>query len=453
MPASSKVRQPVSGPDSTSSAAGSEREGRHCSTAKLCPALLVAAPASGQGKTLITAALARAWRNRGLQVRAFKCGPDFIDPMVLQTATGHPVQNLDLSMCGEQDGCRRLHRAAMEADVILVEGVMGLYDGTPSSADIAIRFGLPIALAIDAAGMAQTFGRLARGLLGDLPSAGVLANRVGSPGHAKMLQDSLNADIRWLGALPQDDRFVLPERHLGLYLAAEIHDLEQRIAAAAEALTASSQLPLPPVVSFEREDETRPIPSLLAGKTVAVARDEAFCFLYPANLESLRMLGAELVFFSPLRDAHLPPADALWLPGGYPELHAARLHHNPAMRAALHRVWQAGLPMLAECGGMMALSEAIDDQPAFGLLPGRTRMSGRLQGLGVQHVELPQGTLAAHTFHYSQFGTEMVPVAVASSRYGPGEAVYRHGSITASYLHFYFPSNPAATAALFGGAS
>lgn len=284
MPASSKVRQPVSGPDSTSSAAGSKREGRHPSTDELCPALLIAAPASGQGKTLITAALARAWRNRGLQVRAFKCGPDFIDPMVLQTATGHPVQNLDLSLCGEQDGRHRLHRAAKEADVIVVEGVMGLYDGTPSSADIAIRFGLPVALAIDAAGMAQTFGRLARGLLGDLPSAGVLANRIGSPGHARMLQDSLDVDIHWLGGLPQDERFVLPERHLGLHPAAEIHDLEQRIVAAAEALAASGELPLPPAVAFGWEDGACPTPLLLAGKTIAVARDEAFCFLYPANL-------------------------------------------------------------------------------------------------------------------------------------------------------------------------
>ena len=421
-----------------------------------CPALMVAAPASGQGKTTVVAALARLHVRAGRKVRVFKCGPDFLDPQIHALASGQPCENIDFRMGGEEDACWRLARAARDNDLILVEGVMGLNDGEPSAGELARRLGLPILLVLDASAMAGSFGAVAWGLKhyrDGTPIAAVLANRVGSPGHANMLQDSLPADIRWLGALPQDDRFVLPERHLGLHLAAEIHDLEQRIAAAAEALAASSKLPLPPAVTFEREDETRPIPPLLAGKTVAVARDEAFCFLYPANLESLQMLGAELVFFSPLRDDHLPSADALWLPGGYPELHAARLQHNSPMRAALHRAWQAGLPMLAECGGMMALSVAIDDQPAFGLLPGRTRMAGRLQGLGVQHVELPHGTLAAHTFHYSQFGTEMVPVAVASSRYGPGEAVYRHGSITASYLHFYFPSNPAATAALFGGAS
>ena len=163
-----------------------------------CPALLVSAPASGQGKTLLTAALARAWRNRGLRVRAFKCGPDFLDPMVLETATGHPVENLDLSMCGEADGRARLYRAAQEADVLVVEGVMGLYDGTPSSANIARTFNLPVALAIDASGMAQTFGRLAAGLLGsELRPAGVIANRVGSLGHANLLRDSLPPGIPW----------------------------------------------------------------------------------------------------------------------------------------------------------------------------------------------------------------------------------------------------------------
>lgn len=416
-----------------------------------CRALLVSAPASGQGKTLLTAALARAWRNQGLRVRAFKCGPDFIDPMVLQTATGLPVENLDLGMCGENDGRMRLYRAAREADVIIVEGVMGLYDGTPSSADIATRFGLPVALVVDAAGMAQTFGKLVRGLIGDLPAAGALANRVGSSGHASMLRDSLDKDIPWLGALPKDERFSLPERHLGLYLAAEIDDLEQRISAAAETLAVSDALPTS--VTFSPDDSAPAVLPLLTGKRIAVARDEAFCFLYPANLECLQSLGAELVFFSPLHDAALPVADAVWLPGGYPELHLPQISANTAMRASFHGAWQNGMPMLAECGGMMALTEAMDDQPAFGLLPGKTRMEKRLQGLGVQHAELPEGRLAAHTFHYSQFDTRVPPIITATSRYGAGEALYRHGSLTASYLHFYFPSNPAAIAALFGGAS
>lgn len=415
-----------------------------------CPALLVSAPASGQGKTLLTAALARAWRNRGLLVRAFKCGPDFLDPMVLEAATGHPVENLDLAMCGEQDGRMRLHRAAQQADVIVVEGVMGLYDGTPSSADIARNFNLPVALAIDAAGMAQTFGKLASGLIDDLPCAGVIANRVGSPSHAQLLRDSLPAGIPWLGALPKNEAYALPERHLGLFRAAEIADLEQRIEEAAQALAAAGELPLPPAVEF-LPPATPDMPPLLAGKTIAVARDDAFCFLYPANLQCLRDMGAQLAFFSPLHDQALPAADALWLPGGYPELHAPEIAANNAMRGALQAAWHNGMPMLAECGGMMALSEAIGESIAFGLLPGRTCMEPRLQGLGVQFADFPQGRLSAHTFHYSRIATPLTPATNAVSQRGrPGEAVYQHGALTASYLHFYFPSNPAATAQIFG---
>jgi len=415
-----------------------------------CPALLISAPASGQGKTLSTAALIRAWRNRGLKVRAFKCGPDFLDPMVLQTASGAPVENLDLAMCGEQDGRMRLHRTAQEADVIVVEGVMGLYDGAPSSADIAQKFNLSVALTIDASGMAQTFGKLAAGLMGtELQAAGAIANRVGSAGHADMLRDSLPGNIPWLGALQKNEAFALPERHLGLFRAAEIGDLEQRIEAAAQALAASGELPLPPAVDFPAA-ELPAVPQLLKSKTIAVARDAAFCFLYPANLECLQAMGAQLAFFSPLHDATMPQADALWLPGGYPELHLQEIAANQAMRSALQAAWQNGMPMLAECGGMMALTETIDDNPAFGLLPGKTHMEPRLQGLGVQFAELIGEKLNAHTFHYSSFATDLQPLSLATTKYGQGEAIYRHGSLTASYLHFYFASNPVATARLFG---
>jgi len=418
----------------------------------LVPALLVSAPASGQGKTLLTAALIRVWRNRGLKVRAFKCGPDFLDPMVLQAASGTPVETLDLAMCGEQDGRMRLHRAAQEADVIVVEGVMGLYDGTPSSADIAHMYSLPVALTIDASGMAQTFGKLAAGLIGDLPCAGVIANRVGSSGHADILRNSLPDNIPWLGALPRDETFALPERHLGLFRADEITDLDQRIEAAALALAASSELPLPPSVEFPAAEVTN-LPQLLKGKTIAIARDEAFCFIYPANLECLQALGAQLVFFSPLHDQTIPQADALWLPGGYPELHLQEIAANQAMRIALQIGWGNGMPILAECGGMMALTDNINDNPAFGLLPGKTRMEPRLQGLGVQFAEMEGEQLNAHTFHYSSFATELQPLTQATTKHGLGEAIYRHGSLTASYLHFYFASNPAATARLFGGKS
>ena len=384
-------------------------------------------------------------------MRAFKCGPDFLDPMVLETATGQPVYNLDLAMCGEQDGVALLYSAAQEADVIIVEGVMGLYDGTPSSADIAARYSLPVMLTIDASGMAQTFGALASGLLAYSPQlkpAGVLANKVGSSGHADMLRDSLPKNLAWLGALPDDDAYTLPERHLGLFRAAEIDDLDTRIEAAAKALAISSDLPLPPPVTFSQASSSN-IPPLLAGKKIAIARDEAFCFIYPANLQCLTALGATLEFFSPLHDETLPEADALWLPGGYPELHSKEIAENLMMRDALQTALSEQKPILAECGGMMALAQAIDGQPAFGLMPGAANMQKRLQGLGVQHLELPQGTLGAHTFHYGSLDTTLAPASVAETRFGKGEALYRHGSLNASFLHFYFASNPMAAASLF----
>ncbi len=423
----------------------------------ICPAVLVSAPASGQGKTLSTAALARAWKNRGLNVRAFKCGPDFLDPMILEKATGQPVYNLDLSMCGEQDGLARLYDAAKTADVIIVEGVMGLYDGTPSSADIAARYNLPVMLTIDASGMAQTFGALASGLLGYQPaltSAGVLANKVGSTGHADMLRASLPSHLNWLGALPQDESYTLPERHLGLFRANEIDDLEARIEAAAAALANSSQLPLPPVVTFT-VPETPTLPKPLTGKTIAIARDAAFCFIYPANVDSLLEMGAAVKFFSPLQDSTLPEADAYWLPGGYPELHLKQISENIAMRGALQAAFNASKPILAECGGMMALSASINDTPTFGLLAGHSQIEPRLQGIGTQHVTLSEGmaeadgVIGAHTFHYGKFKTPLAATCQATSKYGEGEAVYQHGSITASFLHFYFSSNPLLAATLF----
>lgn len=416
-----------------------------------CPAVLVSAPASGQGKTLSTAALARAWKNRGLNVRAFKCGPDFLDPMVLEKATGQAVYNLDLGMCGEQDGLARLYNAAQTADVIIVEGVMGLYDGTPSSADIAMRFGLPVMVTIDASGMAQTFGAIASGLLSYQPKlapAGVLANKVGSIGHAKMLRESLPSHLSWFGALQRDESIALPERHLGLFRADEIDDIETRIDNASIALGNSGDLPLPPAVTFKQPDISKP-KKLLINKTVAIARDEAFCFIYPANLDCLRDLGATVKFFSPLHDKSLPEADAYWLPGGYPELHLSEISKNSSMRESLQCAFKEGKPILAECGGMMALSESINGISVFNLLEGKSQIELRFQGLGTQHVKLRDGVIAAHTFHYGSFSTSLTIAFNAASERGQGEAVYQQGSITASFLHFYFPSNPHAAAYFF----
>lgn len=407
-----------------------------------CNALLISAPASGQGKTFITAALARAWRNQGLRVQAFKCGPDFLDPMILEVATGRPVYNLDFTMCGESDAEAQLYRAAQDADLIIVEGVMGLYDGTPSSADIAVRFNLPVLLTIDASGMAQTFGALANGLLShkaDLIPAGVLANKTGSAGHGKLLNDSLPPHLNWFGALQKNAALSLPERHLGLFRAGEISDLEQKIEEAASAL--AQDLPRPPSVTFS-VPTTLPPPKLLDGKVIAIARDEAFCFIYQANLDCLQDMGASLRFFSPLDDHILPEADAYWLPGGYPELHLNKISSNLAMKNALQAAFDAHKPILAECGGMMALSTCLNDVPCFDLLSGVSKIEDRLQGLGSLKVTLLNDELGAHTFHYGSFTTELPPIATAKTRFGKVENIYQHGSIIASFLHFYFASNP-----------
>ncbi len=415
------------------------------------PAILISAPASGQGKTLVTAALARAWRNRGLTVQAFKCGPDFIDSMILQAATGRPVYNLDLGMCGLEDGKAQLYRAAQEADVIIAEGVMGLYDGTPSTADIAKTFGLSVALVIDASGMAQTFAAIAHGLYdfdSALNKAGVIANKVGSAGHAGMLQKALPASTPWLGALQKDERFSLPERHLGLHLADEITDLEARIEAAAQVLADSSELPVPPTIHFNAP-KIQSTPQLLQGKTIAIAKDAAFCFIYPANIDCLKSLGAEIVYFSPLADKKLPEADAYWLPGGYPELHLNIINQNQTMRESLQNAADTGKPILAECGGMMALGKSINGTATFGLLQGVSEIQAKLQGLGTQHLETSDGKIGAHTFHYGKFETPMQATHTATGRYGKGEAIYKQDNITASFLHFYFASNPHFVAPLF----
>jgi cobyrinic acid a,c-diamide synthase len=193
---------------------------------------------------------------------------------------------------------------------------------------------------------------------------------------------------------------------------------------------------------------------LLKGKTIAVAKDAAFCFTYQANLDLLTTLGANITFFSPLHDAQLPAADAYWLPGGYPELHLVQLQHNHSMRESLHAAVEANKPILAECGGMLALGERLNGQPVFGLLPGHSEIQAKLQGLGTQHAtfatesDCPE-TIGAHTFHYGRFETDLPVIAQGKGKYGAGEAVYRHQSITASFLHFYFPSNPALAAQLF----
>lgn len=424
---------------------------------RTCPALLIAAPASGQGKTTVTAALARLHARQGRRVRVFKCGPDFLDPMILARASGHPVYQLDLWMIGEAESRRLLWEAAGEADLILIEGVMGLFDGSPSAADLARHFGVPVLGVINGAAMAQTFGALAVGLATyqpDLPFAGVLGNRVGSQRHSDLIRDSLPDWIRWYGALPRSAEVELPSRHLGLVQAEELADLDARLDAAADALAASAEVALPPAVAFAAP-AAEPLEPWLEGVRIGVARDTSFAFLYQGNLDLLQRLGAELVFFSPLVDAELPAVDSLYLPGGYPELHLPQLAGNPAMAAAIRAHHQAGKPILAECGGMLYLLEALTDAAGqsaelLGLLPGRAVMQKRLAALALQEAALPEGTLRGHTFHHSLLESPEAPLVrgLCPNDKPVAEAVYRIGRLTASYIHFYLPSNPWAAAEL-----
>jgi len=428
---------------------------RHCS------AVLISAPASGQGKTTVTAAIAAYHRSQGRRVRVFKTGPDFIDPTLLEQASGHPVYQLDLWMGGEADCRARLYQAAAEADLILIEGVMGLFDGSPSSADLARLFGIPVLAVIDASAMAQTFAALACGMAqldAELPFFGVVANRVGSARHAAMLTERLPSTLKFCGALPRAAEISLPERHLGLLQADELPDLGQRIAHAAQLWAAHADTALPPAVAFSHA-----VPALrsevkreLEGVKIAVARDAAFSFLYRANLDLLSALGAQLCFFSPLHDDALPAADSLYLPGGYPELHLSELAGNTAMLTSIRTHHAARKPIVAECGGMLYVLRSLTDAQGqscdlLGLLAGDAAMQPRLSALALQRIELPQGELRGHTFHYSRLQTNLTPVAQGACPNGgsSSEAVYQQQRLTASYIHFYFPSNPHAVAQLF----
>lgn len=453
-----------------------------------CPALLISAPASGQGKTTITAALARLHARQGRKVRVFKCGPDFLDPYWHELASGSPVHSVDLWMTGEGDVRQRLHEAAQEADLILVEGVMGLFDGNFSAGDLALLLGLPVLAVVDASAMAGTFGALAYGLQhyrDGLRWAGMLANRVATAHHADLLRQGLREQSLWLGAMPgvqlgdaavkAKSAALLPERHLGLIAAHELGDALQRLDAAADAL---AQTPLGQrawssddgqpswqdwCVDFAAPDmsgDQARVEHWLSGRRIAIARDAAFSFIYPANLDCLRVMGAELCFFSPLAGDALPPCDAIWLPGGYPELHARALHENRQLRDGIAEHMAQGKPVWAECGGMLALCDGVtaldgSTQPMWGLLPGQVVMQSRLGGLGMQQLALDMGLLRGHTFHYTRLETTM-PVLTRSSRPGAavqadrGEALYQYGSVRASYFHAWFPSCPSAVAALFG---
>lgn len=428
-----------------------------------CQALFIAAPASGQGKTTITAALARFFKRNGKVVRIFKTGPDYLDPQILAQASGQPVEQLDMWMAGEEYCQQKLYEAAKVSELILIEGVMGLFDGEPSSSDLAARFGIPIALVMDVKGMAQTAAAIANGLANyrdDIQFAGLLANGCGTQRHAELIRDALPTELPLLATLRRDPDIALPERHLGLVQAEEIRDeLEQRFEAGADWIAESGFDPeqLPEAVTFASTSIPE-VPRLLEGVKIGISKDQAFSFIYDANLRLLSAMGADYTFFSPLHDTTLPDVDALWLVGGYPELHAEKLTSNHALQAAIRSFHQSGKPVIAECGGLLYCMEDLttlegEVYAMAGLMPGHGAMRGKRGCQGMQTLPLPEGDIRGHAHHRSRSADTPEPVAYGKRQRhaAPGEAIYQVGSLTASYLHLYFPSNPQAVAKLFRG--
>jgi len=427
-------------------------------TSRSCPAILISAPSSGQGKTSVAAALAYMHRHAGKHVRVFKIGPDFLDPMILERASGNPVYQLDLWMTGESECRRLLYEASVAADLILVEGVMGLFDGKPSSADLAQLFNIPVVAVIDASSMAQTFNAIAHGLKTfrlSLPFSGVLANNVASARHAEMLLDGTPKGLNFFGFIPRKDQFVLPSRNLGLMQAREIHDLDSRLASLAESIKATDLAAMPGSVQFKSEPEQE-IEPLLRGIRIGVARDLAFSFLYHANLDLLNAMGASLVFFSPISDRGIPACDSLYFPGGYPELYLQDLEENISMKESIQAHFKSNRPIYAECGGMLYMLDSLTDKNGYGgkmlgLIPGKSFMLNRLKGLGYQSYDSSKGEVRGHTFHHSEISVNVQPVGYAkrTSDGGAGEPIYKIRNLTATYLHLYFPSCPAFAAQTF----
>lgn len=427
----------------------------------LCPAIFLTAPASGQGKTTVTAALARLLKRQGKVVRVFKTGPDYLDPQILAQASGEHVDQLDLWMAGENYCRYQFYQAAKEADLIIVEGAMGIFDGEPSSADLAAKFNIPMALIMDVRAMAQTAAAIAIGLANyrsDIKVTGLIANNCTTQRHRQLIEESLPESLPLLATLPRSEQVALPERHLGLMQASEIQaELEISFEAAADWLVdAGLEDILQRFAQVEFFPAKLPIEKpLLKNKVIAIAQDEAFSFIYQANINILRELGAEIQFFSPLTDARVPESDALWLPGGYPELHGEKLASNTSMLASI-KSFAEKKPVLAECGGFLYCLETLidlqgDTHNMSAVLAGQGEMKGARGCQGMQTAVFPEGEIRGHSHHKSRSLNTQEAIAYCRRQKhpAPGEAIYRDGRVNASYLHLYFPSNPKAVARLF----
>ena len=429
------------------------------------PGLIIAAPASGSGKTTVTLALLRALRRAGSAVGSFKVGPDYIDPMFHARASGRPCPNLDGWAMRIETLAGLADALAKDVALVLGEGVMGLFDGAAdgrgSTADLASLLDLPVVLVVDARGMAASAAALVEGFTrhrDDVEVAGIIFNRVGSDAHEKLLRRA--CDDRFaqpvLGCLPEDPRLELPERHLGLVQADELPDFDDVLDRAAAIV--AEHVDLKRLARLARPfglglygPPARPLRPL--GQRTAVARDLAFAFAYPAVLDGWRIAGAEILPFSPLADE--PPdasADAVFLPGGYPELHAPRLAGNQAFIRGLRAGAERGASVYGECGGFMVLGQALVDRQGeshamAGLLPIATSFAHPRLHLGYRRIRLlaPSAlgqagtTYRGHEFHYaSLIEADGAPplFEISDARQQPlGQTGARIGSVCGSFLH------------------
>ena len=427
--------------------------------------LVVAAPRSASGKTTVTLGLLAALKRRGIAVRAAKAGPDYIDPAFHAAASGAASVNLDSWAMPPALLDALAADAARTAELVVIEGVMGLFDGVPgppgrsgTTADLAARFGLPVLLVLDVAGQSQTAAAVVRGLATHDPGvriAGVVLNRVGSERHRVLVTDAIDAlGIPVVGAVPRDAALAMPERHLGLVQANEHADLAARLDRLAD--MAERHLDLDRIIAgaapFAVADSDRSPALPPPGQRVALAADAAFTFVYPHVLAGWRRAGAEIVTFSPLADEPPPErCDACWLPGGYPELHAAALADARRFRKGL-RLFAATRPVHGECGGYMVLGEGLEDAQGVrhamtGLLGHATSFANRKLHLGYREARLladsplgPAGSaVRGHEFHYATLispGNDERLLALADAQGQPlADAGGRRGNVTGTFFH------------------
>jgi cobyrinic acid a,c-diamide synthase len=434
------------------------------------PSFLVAGTQSGCGKTTVTLGLLAAFQKKGLTVQPFKCGPDFIDPSLHQLVTGQVSRNLDIWMCGDEFVRQCFAAPHLSADLRLIEGVMGMFDGgDSSSASLAKLLGVPLILVLDVRSAAESASAVLKGFElfdSDICPAGVILNRVGSLRHLELLEKAIHTYCQTpvLGYLPGNKQFNLPGRHLGLHMGGEEPIDREMLASLAD--TVLEHIDTDRLLEIGRETAAQAGYSkrrLPCSDTVrlGIARDKAFCFYYEDNFDLLLDAGAELFFFSPLEDTFLPEGlDGLYLGGGYPELYADQLSANQQMRRSVRDWAMAGKVLYAECGGFMYLSQSLKDlegkaHPMAGVFPVQSTMQERRAALGYREVFLkkdcllgPAGAcLRGHEFHYSTISA-MDSAVEQIYDYGEREvAGYLYKNVLAGYLHVHFGFSPQAAEA------